>query len=156
MNRLAALSVGMILAACGPNGHSTSELDGGGGGGDAYYGPVGSVHGTVWAPANAPGMVPAGHEIPISGALIWLSINPPDPIPQEVYCDQCVATTGASVYSDAKGNFTLGNVAPGNYAVEWINARDTADRRPAGNTTTGADLTSPTEGDDWLLRLRKR
>jgi hypothetical protein len=107
----------MILTACGPNGHSTSELDGGGGGGDAYYGPVGSVHGTVWAPANAPGMVPAGHEIPISGALIWLSINPPDPIPQEVYCDQCVATTGASVYSDAKGNFTLGNVAPGNY---WL------------------------------------
>ena len=61
---------------------------------DAYTGPTGSVTGTVWAPGNAPGMVPAGHEIPVFGAVAYLSYTRPPPIPQQVHCEQCVDPPG--------------------------------------------------------------
>jgi hypothetical protein len=112
---LACLSVG-----CAPS--NTATLDGGGGGDDdggshdggsnpfidaTPIGPQGSVTGTVWAPGNAPGMVPAGQEIPIADATIFFSLTPPTPHPDEVYCQTCEENPPGSTRSDSKGNFIL-------------------------------------------------
>ncbi len=116
----------MLAAACAPSksGGGGGDGDGGvgvggdgGGGADAYSGPAGTVTGTVWAPGNAPSMVPAGHEIPIFGAVVYLSLSKPSPIPQTVYCDSCVQTPGGAVFTDHKGNFTLTNRRPDTY---WL------------------------------------
>ncbi|MEA3225751.1 MAG: DUF4038 domain-containing protein, partial [Planctomycetota bacterium] len=45
------------------------------------------------------------------------------------------------------------SVRAGRYGVTWINARDTSDRRHAGTTNDGKNLSAPNEGDDWLLLL---
>lgn len=60
-------------------------------------------------------MVPVGHEIPISGALVYLTPFQPAPIPQEVYCEPCEDPPGGSVLSDAAGGFTLSNIRPDTY-----------------------------------------
>ncbi len=127
MRSVAWLGFCAFLFACGPAVSSGDDDDqsGDGGGGvdagfatpDAYFGPTGNVSGTVWAPGNAPGMVPAGQEIPVFDALVWVSPNRPDPIPQNVYCDRCVDNPGKHVFSDHKGNFSLTNVVPGTY---WL------------------------------------
>ncbi|MHC4116760.1 MAG: DUF5060 domain-containing protein [Planctomycetota bacterium] len=44
-------------------------------------------------------------------------------------------------------------VQSGRYRATWINARDTSDRRHAGTTNDGRNLSAPKEGDDWLLLL---
>ncbi len=114
--------VAAFLLACGPS-VSDPVTDGGANGidaagfPDAYTGPVASVNGTVWAPGNAPGMVPTGHEIPIHNALIYVSLQKPTPIPQNVHCDQCVDPPGTHTFSDHKGNFSLTNIQPGSY---WL------------------------------------
>ncbi|MBI4510704.1 MAG: hypothetical protein HY698_13805 [Deltaproteobacteria bacterium] len=84
---------------------------------DASIGPTGIVSGTVWAPGNAPGLAPAGHEIPVFAAMAYLSLAAPAPIPQEVYCDRCVDPVGHYTFSDPKGNFQLKNIKPGTY---WL------------------------------------
>ncbi len=43
----------------------------------------------------------------------------------------------------------------GHYSVEWINARDTADRRSGGQTDTGQSLRPPQDGGDWFVCLRR-
>lgn len=110
-----------LVVACGPTPDAPRDGGGGGDGGgnlpDAYFGPVGAITGTVWAPGNGPGDVPAGHEIPISGALVYLSFFPPDPIPQEVYCEPCEDPPGGAVFSDAHGAFALTNIRPETY---WL------------------------------------
>ncbi len=119
MRRVLVLTA-LVLVACGP---SVSNTDGDGGtnyvdGGslpDSYMGPVGHLTGTVWAPGNAPGMVPAGHEIPVFNALIWVSPSQPVPIPQQAYCDKCVDNPGKHTFSNADGSFTLSGIVPGNY-----------------------------------------
>jgi hypothetical protein len=84
---------------------------------DVFMGPAGHVSGTVWAPGNAPGMVPAGQEIPISGALVYLSETRPEPIPQNAYCEACTSTPSRAVLTDARGNFELLDRAAGAY---WL------------------------------------
>jgi hypothetical protein len=66
----------------------------------------------------------------------------------------CLADVGHEyvVYLESPETVNV-TIAPGTYAVEWINAPDTADRRDGGTTTTGRDLASPIDGDDWLLHL---
>jgi hypothetical protein len=115
------LVLGML--GCGPSGSGGNGGNGGNGGvdagetPDAYVGPTGSVSGTVWAPGNAPGMVPAGHEIPLFGAVVYLSLNRPPPIPQETYCEPCVEPPGNAVLSDHDGRFVIANAVPGTY---WL------------------------------------
>ncbi len=91
MKYFPVLSLSCFLLACGPNTQPSPNyngdgglVDGDGGAITADASPIGSgnVTGTVWAPGNAPGMVPAGHEIPISNALVYISLSPPAPIPQ--------------------------------------------------------------------------
>lgn len=74
----------------------------------------GSIRGTVWAPGNAPGMVPPRHEIPVSGALVSLARNMPAPIPSGVYCEECTQGAFGSVITDHQGRFVL-NANPGDY-----------------------------------------
>jgi hypothetical protein len=59
------------------------------------------------------------------------------------------------VYLESRGTVNV-SIAGGAYAVEWINGQDPADRRSGDTTTDGRSLASPREGDDWLLRLRRR
>ena len=80
-------------------------------------GPFGAIRGTVWAPGNAPGMVPVGQEIPVSGALVYISEHPPPAIPERVYCEQCLDPPGRWLFSDNRGNFELLNVIVGSY---WL------------------------------------
>jgi hypothetical protein len=111
---------GLLLAvsACGPADRtSPSEfaVDAGDQTDDDGSG-VATVTGTVWAPGNAPGFVPAGHEIPVAGAMVYLGLIKPDPIPQRVECLACVEAPPSAQITDAKGNFTL-HPAPGTY---WL------------------------------------
>ena len=82
---------------------------------DVYTGPVGGVSGTVWAPGNAPGMVPEGQEIPITGALVYLSYRPAESIPERVYCEYCEEPGARAVYTDPLGNFHIPDYPPGTY-----------------------------------------
>lgn len=99
---------------------SVSGADGGLGGGDANTGPrldLARVSGRVWAPGNAPGMVPAGHEIPIFDALVRLTATRVTPIPETVYCEQCVSVSGSHARSAHDGTFEIGSIVPGTY---WL------------------------------------
>ena len=66
----------------------------------------------------------------------------------------CLAKPGRSylVYLDTGGAVDV-KLGGGTYEVQWINAQDTSDRRPAPQTRTGKGLRSPAGGDDWLLRI---
>jgi hypothetical protein len=66
----------------------------------------------------------------------------------------CLARPGASylVYVESRGTVSV-RVTGGPYAVEWINAQDATDRRRAGTTADGANLATPSDGDDWILAL---
>jgi len=79
--------------------------------------PSGGFTGTVWVPGNGPGQVPAGQEIPVSGALVYLTTTPPPPIPQRTYCASCQTPPARATFSDARGNFSLQPFTPGVY---WL------------------------------------
>lgn len=76
-----------------------------------------AISGRVWAPGQAPGMVPAGQEIPVYNALVSVATSRPAPIPQETYCERCVDPTGIFTFTDHDGSFALQNLAPGTY---WL------------------------------------
>jgi hypothetical protein len=124
MRKLACI-LALLVAACGPNakdygddGGVAGNGDGGPNGGpDANFGPVGSIVGTVWAPGQAPGSVPANQEIPVFGAVVYLSLQRPAGIPQETYCERCIDPPGGHTLTDHKGSFTLGNIQPNTY---WL------------------------------------
>lgn len=78
---------------------------------------VGSVSGTVWAPGNAPGMVPSGHEIPVYEALVYVAPDRPSAIPQETYCDSCNLPAAHYALTDHEGNFVIPEVPEGKY---WL------------------------------------
>src|SRR5262245_31776922 len=99
-----------FMASCGP----TSVRDKDAGGSDEPPPPVGSVTGTVWAPGNAIGTVPAGYEIPVAGAMVYFAdASPPNAIPDEVYCDRCELYPASFSPTDAKGRFKIENVSAG-------------------------------------------
>jgi hypothetical protein len=66
----------------------------------------------------------------------------------------CLADPGREylVYLQQRGSVSV-TVSNGPFQVEWINAQNTQDRRPAPSTSDGANLASPNDGDDWLLHL---
>lgn len=82
---------------------------------DVPPGTTGTLHGTVWAPGNAPGQVPAGQEIPIYGALVSVDSVPPEPIPQGAWCASCVWPAARGAVSDERGRFTIADVDPGTW-----------------------------------------
>lgn len=76
--------------------------------------------------------------------------------PRQELVDQgyCLAEEGREylVYLESPGSVSI-QVEDGPFNVEWINARNTADRRLAGTTEDGKNLISPEDGGDWLLHL---
>jgi len=113
---LVALSC--LATACGPSTGGDGDDDDGApdGGGGGCSGACGSFTGTVWAPGMAPGMVPAGQEIPVFGALVYVSPTRPSPIPATAYCESCVESQGG-VLTDHDGHFDTGPQLPGTY---WL------------------------------------
>jgi hypothetical protein len=69
----------------------------------------------------------------------------------------CLARPGQwyLVYLDTGGAVDV-KLSGGAYDVQWINARDTSDRRPGPQTRTGKGLRSPPGGDDWLLKIARK
>ena len=101
------------LAACGPAARDH--------GGDDVDAPpqvtTATITGKVWAPNQAPGQAAPGQEIPIAGALVYVTIGqPPPPVPAGVYCEECVPVPQGGVLTAADGSFKL-EVEPGNY---WL------------------------------------
>ena len=113
--RLFLALISALAVACGP---AARGDDGTGDDGPDAPPPVttATVTGKVWAPNQAPGQAAPGQEIPISGALVYISTAKPEPIPDQVYCEECVPTPQGGVLTAADGSFKL-EVEPGNY---WI------------------------------------
>jgi hypothetical protein len=68
-----------------------------------------TLSGIVYAP---------NQELPISGALVWASKDPPEPIPNTVYCNECVELECMSPYewTNADGSFEL-ELDPGTWFI---------------------------------------
>lgn len=122
----------MSLGACSANG---SNPAGGGGGGSNAGGAAGSggvlgtggtggildtdsggtdASNTAVATLEGRVVAPEG-TIPISGALVYLSDTPPLPIPDGVFCDECVKLAAGEEYtlSNPDGTFSLGSFSTG-------------------------------------------
>jgi CubicO group peptidase (beta-lactamase class C family) len=76
------------------------------------------------------------------------------PDPSIVDSGYCLAQKGRYylVYLSNGGSVNV-CIKAGRYNVTWINAQQTSDRRSAGMTDNGENLTAPKDGDDWLLFL---
>src|SRR5687768_14703491 len=83
--------ISALAIACGP---AARGDDGVGDDGVDAPPPVttATVTGKVWAPNQAPGQAPPGQEIPVAGALVYIASERPAPIPDGVYCEECVPT----------------------------------------------------------------
>src|SRR5215510_9034467 len=153
--RLIVALVLVVAGGCGPS--SVKAHHDGGGDDDIDAGtnpppPTGSIAGTVWAPGNAIGAVPAGFEIPIAGAMIYLTDTDPKAIPDGVYCDRCEPWPGTFTTSDPKGKFTLPGATPGTHKLVIEKAQfrlvETVDvPSDTGLTLTAAQTTLPSKHD---------
>ena len=79
--------------------------------GDCGQAPDALLQGKVYAP---------NMELPISGALVYVTSDPVEPIPDEVYCAECVELDCSTPHtlSEADGSFTLPAVSgPGQKLV---------------------------------------
>ncbi len=68
----------------------------------------------------------------------------------------CLAEEGRHylVYLEERGTVNV-KITDGPYKIEWINAQLPFDKQQQGETTDGKNLSSPRQGDDWLLYLYK-
>ncbi|MGE3545831.1 MAG: hypothetical protein AB7L28_17985, partial [Kofleriaceae bacterium] len=110
MNRRSAsalVSVLVTLMACGPSGRPAHDDDDDDDDDTVDAPGLATLSGRVWAPNQGPGQAPVGEEIPIAGALIYISTDKPEGIPDHVYCERCVPTPQGSVLSGADGSFSL-------------------------------------------------
>lgn len=112
MKHLVLLS--LLVAACGPKGRDQGT--GADAGPDGPTGPFAEVTGKVYAPKHGPGQTAPGQEIPIAGALVYITDAQPAPIPDGVYCEACVATPSGGTLTNADGSFNL-QVSAGDY---WL------------------------------------
>src|SRR3990172_1797215 len=122
VSTVATLVLAGSMIACGPStGGADDDGDGGSGvdadlaGPDAYTGPITKVSGRVWMPNYSPDQA-AGQEIPVFGALVYLSGTRPDAIPQQVYCEECVNAPGNAKFSSWDGAFEI-DAIPGTW---WL------------------------------------
>ncbi len=95
-------SDGSDNGSAGQNGGGINDGGGASGGGTDEPPPPakGNVTGVVWAPQTT---------IPISGALVYLTMSQPPPIPDGVFCDACEQLTASIPHtlSAANGTFNL-------------------------------------------------
>jgi hypothetical protein len=168
MRHLAFVIAIVSAAGCGPasNPGNSDVLDppgvDGGAQPDAYEGEYAAIMGTVWAPGQAPGQVPAGHEIPIYSALISLSPTRPAPIPQQTYCEKCVDPVGVHVFTAHDGTFALQNVVPGTYwlaiqkgqfRLEYEVTLDENDTLELGHEQTTLPSAHDPQNGMWIPRI---
>jgi hypothetical protein len=126
-------ALALAIAACGPSnpapGDEEGDEDGGDEEGDEDGGdedrpdagppadarPQGvTITGTVWAPGNGPGEVPAGEEIPVAGAVVSITYTGDVlDIPSGAFCERCQPLPQGAVVTDAKGVFSFRRVPPG-------------------------------------------
>ena len=167
---LLALLVSVVAMGCGDDPRRITRdapgVDGGLGSGDMTTGPPrsgnASIGGVVWAPGNAPGMVPPGEEIPIFDALVRLTIDRVEPIPAGAYCEGCQETGGWYARSDHEGNFRIDDVVGGTYWLTIEKGQFRIERRIeiaeleniAADTslTTLPSVHAPDSGD-WVPRI---
>lgn len=113
-----------------------------------------TLQGTVYAP---------NLEIPISGALVYWGTEDPEPVPDSVYCAECVGVPCESefVLTAADGSFELPAVAgPGRKLVvakgQFLRATD-VDIVEGANTIAPADSSLPGEWNPdagmWIPRI---
>ena len=78
-------------------------------------------------------------------------LNPSQRIVDNGFClaeeDRCYL-----VYLVSSGKVNV-SVGARSYNIKWINAQNTSDRRYGGMTNNGKNLSTPNDGDDWLLLL---
>lgn len=69
----------------------------------------------------------------------------------------CLARAGEEylVYLEAGGTVSV-KLEPGEYSVEWINARRSEETYNAATTRDGRDLAAPDGGDDWFVHLVRK
>jgi hypothetical protein len=131
-----------------------------GDGGDGDCGPSNlpdpdaTLQGTVYAP---------NMELPISGALVYLTDDPVEPVPDGVYCAECVelACDEHFVLTEADGSFSLPAVSgPGQKLVvqkgQFLRVTD-FDVAPGNNVVSPSDsnlpgLWNPAAGM-WIPRI---
>ena len=138
----------LSLTACGPSATQPGAGSGdggdtGGGGGPDGGGPAVDLTGTVWAPGNAPGQVPAGQEIPVAGAVVYVAQAEPAPPPDHVTCTPCTDTPSGAVVSDAKGHFTL-RAPAGSYWLVIQKAQFRIDQQITLSSATTLDASKTT------------
>jgi hypothetical protein len=157
----------VLLCACGPTHVNGGGDDAGGADDDDDDGPPppppqGTVTGTVWAPGNAIGSVPAGYEIPVAGALVYVADTAPDAIPEGAYCERCTEHPPNYVVTDAKGHFELTGIAAGNRRLVIEKAQFRLEElvdinEELGVALTPAQTTLPSEHDPdngkWVPRV---
>jgi len=112
----ALLTALVLLVACGP-GRRDGTGNGSGSGSGTDCPECSTLVGKVYAPKWAPGDVPAGQEIPIFGATIYVTDARPAPIPQQVFCEPCIETPQGAVQSKHDGSFELSVDGQGTY---WL------------------------------------
>ncbi len=114
-----ALTILMIMAAVACGGSEGKGIDATGDGGlpgpDADPTTFATLMGTVWVPGNGPGMVPAGEEIPVFDAVVYLSSQRPDAFVEGASCRPCTEAPTNAVQTDHDGNFMIVNINPGTY-----------------------------------------
>ncbi|MCP4449629.1 MAG: carboxypeptidase regulatory-like domain-containing protein [Myxococcales bacterium] len=108
------IALGGCVASNDGGGNEVPAVDADRGGGDLDMNGS-SLIGTVWVPGNAPGMVPAGHEIPVFDAVVYLSSGPALPIEEGATCRPCLGAPPNAVQTDHKGTFSIPGVMPGDY-----------------------------------------
>jgi hypothetical protein len=132
---ISSLAISVGLVGCGPSGGNGNDEGGNDeGGSDQGDGPDagddegGDDQGTrpdarprvdAAAPATLTGKIWAPNltsDIPIFGALVYATTVKPPPIPQEVFCEECVDAPSNATFSSHDGSFTL-SIDPGTY---WL------------------------------------
>lgn len=101
----ACVAVSVGCAGCGDDGSGSDAAP-----------ATAVVSGRVFAPNQSPAQALINQEVPVSGALVYVSTTRPEAIPSTVYCERCVAPPASGVLTGADGSFRL-EVEPGRY---WL------------------------------------
>jgi hypothetical protein len=159
----ASLILATFVVACGPStkGDDDNGDDDSGQTPDAYDGPLTGVSGRVWMPNQGPGQAPPGAEIPVFGALVYLSAVKPAAIPQQVYCERCEDAPSNAVYSSHDGSFEIPAI-PGDYFLviqkgQWRIEKQVTVAEGTELQLTAADTTLPSVHDPdnglWIPKM---
>ncbi len=124
--------------------HDFGDASEAGGDGCQGEGDDAQLSGTVYAPNGV---------LPISDALVWISAEPPAPVPNLVYCNECIDLACGTVYARtaADGSFTL-PVDAGTWSLVVQKGQfrrvSTIEVAAGDQTTLAAELTTLPDHED--------